>query len=1254
MLTQAEESYYKNGGTPLTQEPQNSQGPQNSGERVNGVLDVGRGIAYGATEAFRSIYNLVNVLDDKTINVMEPRQDPFVNAPETFIGQLAGGATQFFLPFGLFTKGASAIAGLGLVAKAPKIQGAISWFAGAKTGKALEELADAAGRGGALAGWGKLTASAVSTGSVASRAFLSDFVAFEGAGHRLSEIVQANPTFANPLTEFLAGDEDDSELMGRFKNALEGFGLGLGIDTLVAWRRGAKGAKVVREAGGTQEEIAEAFVRGTDESLQATAAKVAAERDTALGVGLDDTTGYKRADGTIIEETVKEKLDKLYTFINEFMDAGKIGKKAGEIVEDYDVPNLEGNPKLWAASDLKELGIDIDADNLAYLTNGNGMMALNRAIEIEGHARGKGTVVPNAETFAKAVAKTAELAGLGIDDSRALIAKLSGETADNVRAAMLQVQTFRMVSVVMADKMFPLIRDLMKKPQHTWEDNRAAVDALSSFMHLQNGIRAVTSEFGRALQSVSIKIDGDVVRKSLDEDFTFKPLDAMRSWNEDTFNPVLGQKLINDGLKIFNSPNPFDNIKTLDAWNKMPLHRKIMTGAVEYFINALLSSPATHVVNTASGVSMGYFRSVERWASAHIGGVFGDAEEKLMARAMAEGEMGTIQNLYSDMVESFHAARQSGTSPFVVNTPFDKGQMSALTNAGAETMFEPLIRGIQLPSRALTREDVGIKNWVGRSRFRAVYRNELAQMGVHPSEIPARIEEGLKAVYRSNGNIREHTALARAFKKAEMNGTQQELLPDAAARLLNLNDESLDALLRSNDDAVLRAKEVTWSTELGQVGLGYAGRLTQRLQKKHPLTQLFMPFVRTPVNIAEYGWDRSVGAVLGTGMEMLRHGANLIPGIDIKRTTESMFKLQRQLASPDAATRIEARGKIAYGLALIGGIAGSLSVDRGEGDLPLVTGSGPSDPAELEALKLSGWQPFSIKFGDKYISYSRLDPFATLIGITVDAAEFIREAEDEDDRNMAVAVMQGLAVSAANNVTKKTYFQGLQNVLAALTNPDEEVPRLFNQTAAAFIPGIVAGIERTVDPEVEEARGIMDKLMSRIPGFSTNVDKRRNILGETISIEGAAGATFNPFRISTVSDSVVDKEISKFSYGFRMPGTRRDGLDLLDEQFRMGKRSAFDAWVERSGKIKIQGQDLRQALRREIKTANYQRLSDKDGPNGEVSPRVSVINAVIRRYRAAAWRDILKDNPALAAEARRVKTEGQQFKKGVIQFPVGN
>ena len=80
----------------------------------------------------------------------------------------------------------------------------------------------------------------------------------------------------------------------------------------------------------------------------------------------------------------------------------------------------------------------------------------------------------------------------------------------------------------------------------------------------------------------------------------------------------------------------------------------------------------------------------------------------------------------------------------------------------------------------------------------------------------------------------------------------------------------------------------------------------------------------------------------------------------------------------------------------------------------------------------------------------------------------------------------------------------------------------------------------------------------------------------------------------------------------------------------------------------------RQALRREIKTANYQRLSDKDGPNGEVSPRVSVINAVIRRYRAAAWGDILKDNPALAAEARRVKTEGQQFKKGVIQFPVGN
>jgi len=61
---------------------------------------------------------------------------------------------------------------------------------------------------------------------------LSDFASFGANDPRIANFIESYPEFNNPITEYLAAPEDrsDGEFEGRFKNMLEGAGLGLAFE----------------------------------------------------------------------------------------------------------------------------------------------------------------------------------------------------------------------------------------------------------------------------------------------------------------------------------------------------------------------------------------------------------------------------------------------------------------------------------------------------------------------------------------------------------------------------------------------------------------------------------------------------------------------------------------------------------------------------------------------------------------------------------------------------------------------------------------------------------------------------------------------------------------------------------------------------------------------------------------------------------------------------------------------------------------
>lgn len=78
------------------------------------------------------------------------------------------------------------------------------------------------------------------------------FAAFDAEQQRLSDLVEKFPALSNPVTRFLQSQPDDSAAESRFKNALEGLGLGLLTDGFV------KSVRVLRNAASSRLKLQEA------------------------------------------------------------------------------------------------------------------------------------------------------------------------------------------------------------------------------------------------------------------------------------------------------------------------------------------------------------------------------------------------------------------------------------------------------------------------------------------------------------------------------------------------------------------------------------------------------------------------------------------------------------------------------------------------------------------------------------------------------------------------------------------------------------------------------------------------------------------------------------------------------------------------------------------------------------------------------------------------------------------------------------
>jgi hypothetical protein len=374
-----------------------------------------------------------------------------------------------------------------------------------------------------------------------------------------------------------------------------------------------------------------------------------------------------------------------------------------------------------------------------------------------------------------------------------------------------------------------------------------------------------------------------------------------------------------------------------------------------------------------------------------------------------------------------------------------------------------------------------------------------------------------------------------------------------------------------------------------------------------PGGRFVMPFVRTPANILSYGFERTpVAFAMGKVREAIKSGGS---------------------------ARAEALARMSAGSLLMGAVA-PLALDG------VVTGAGPADYRERAVLEQTGWQPYSIKIGDKYVSYDRLEPISTLIGYSADISSIMGQLGEDESGELVAA---GLA-AFSRNLTNKTFLSGITEFVDVVTSNS---PNKWESFASRQLSGLIQPIYSSAirkanyfddnisrDYKADDVNGFLKSTFMRaqeqVPGLGKSAPPRRDIWGDEIHyLHGVAPAleALTPIKIKQDDPDPVNKIIASNRIPVSLPSRNMMGIKLTNAEY-----SEYSKYAGRLAKGRIDAAYNKGMLK-----------GMTAGPDGQMA---LYIKRILTRSREIARRKLIMENPELKARIRANREEQQMKLRG--------
>jgi hypothetical protein len=444
---------------------------------------------------------------------------------------------------------------------------------------------------------------------------LTDFLSTTGMEGRLADLWKEADLPENVLTEWLASDGSDSAIEGRFKNAVEGAGLGIMADGLMM------GARAIRSA----------------RQARAGAAASAAEMEAR------QLAEYEARYGRVNDRDFIVLGDPEAPLIA--TEKGSAAKLAQAGMETADV-TAQGLTRV-ATEDGKQ-GVYI---NFARMQTPDDVQAVIRGM---------------ADTFKPSIDKARR--GVQSNEETARLATDMGMTVDDLLARR-KGQPFNAEEALAARRLWAASAEkLTEVAQKAADPNAGDVDIynfrrMMAIHHaIQTEVIGARTETARALQSWSIPVEGGNVERARQIEL------LMEQMGGSGVSKDLARRIA--ALKGQGASR-----QAIDAVVRRGWAATSADMVKEAYVLGLLWSPATHIVNTASNTAVAFQQIYERAIAARVGNFLGSAVDDRVADgealAMTYGMVMSLRDAFRLGAKALRTG-QTGESLGKIDLPREK------------------------------------------------------------------------------------------------------------------------------------------------------------------------------------------------------------------------------------------------------------------------------------------------------------------------------------------------------------------------------------------------------------------------------------------------------------------------------------------------------------------------------------------------------------------------------------------------------
>jgi len=518
----------------------------------------------------------------------------------------------------------------------------------------------------------------------------------------------------------------------------------------------------------------------------------------------------------------------------------------------------------------------------------------------------------------------------------------------------------------------------------------------------------------------------------------------------------------------------------------------------EIVINSYISSIGTPAVNLLSAVVKPPLLIAER----ALVSMYPKNDVRLIE------SYGMLKGFFEGMAEGLSFAKQGWTEGMPLDTRVNTdtvagiGKGRYLSETGG-TLYEQVARPIE--------------------------KYILAPVVPIPTKVGVFVDEFAKAVFRRMELNAQAYRLSRNIADKNLNGlTRDEIY--SKLRSVDISDPTKVGTTRAwreelakvspdlVDELTNFAKVQTFQADLGKIG-------NQVLNARQVVPELvfIMPFIKTPLNIFK-------DALTYTPISPFWKGLRKSQG----------------LSDEAAAARLLLGAGMAY-------MTWENVVSNN------ITGSYPKDSGRREAMIAANIPEYSVKIGDQWYSYARIEPLASFLGVIADGSEStmdLMRLQPGDPEKTWGAWVEQMVIAATKNLTSKTFLEGISNLLAAVHEPERYGPAFINSYAGLLVPGAVAQFARGTDPVQRQVNSFSDALQARMPFGIPGVIGSREELPIRYTITGqprtnlAAGFP-NVIGIASMSaeQTQLQKELQDLNFSYTAPSKKLRDVELSPEDY---------------------------------------------------------------------------------------------------------